>query len=142
MAQTTRSDHRLARLRAATLGGERPYLVVVAVSVGLGVVVVSGPVQTWLEQRDRVERLEATLDAVEEENAELGDRAVELRDPEQVELAAREDQGMVRPGEVPYVIVPPEVDEPVIGSQPPPVAQDDRGTLRRLWDALAGLLGD
>lgn len=143
MATTTRTG--TPRLRPAWLKGDRPHVVGFVVALGLATVVVSAPVQTWLEQRDRVLQLETTLSALEAENAELGDRAAELRDPEHVELAAREQQGMVRPGEVPYVIVPPEVDNPVIGQDRAATsgaAPADQGVLARLWSAVTGLFGD
>lgn len=129
------------RLRPAWLKGDRPHVIGFVVALGLASVVVSGPVQTWLEQRDRVVQLETTLAALDAENAELSDRTAELRDPEHVELAAREQQGMVRPGEVPYVVVPPVVDSPVIGQDraATTVVADERGTVERLWDALRGL---
>ena len=129
------------RLRPAWLKGDRPHVVGFVVALGLATVLVSGPVQTWLEQRDRVLMLETTLTALETENTALADRAAELRDPDHVELAAREQQGMVRPGEVPYVVVPPEVYSPVIGQDraATTAATDERGTIARLWAAVQGL---
>ena len=52
---------------------------------------------------------------------------------------------MVRPGEVPYVIVPPEVDNPVIGQDRAAttgVAPEEQGLAARLWGAVTGLFGD
>ncbi len=47
---------------------------------------------------------------------------------------------MVRPGEVPYAIVPPEVDRPQITT--PPTAEDgDAPWYARLWEAVSAVFG-
>ena len=80
------------------------------------------PTQTLLGQRSEVDEKQAELDVIEERNAELQQRIDELEDASYVELLAREEFGLVRPGEESYVIVPPvendEGDEPA----PPPEA--------------------
>lgn len=64
------------------------------------------PTRTFLDQRREIraaerqlEVLERTTRALERDNERLG------RDAE-VERRAREDYGLVRPGETPYVLVP------------------------------------
>lgn len=138
-----RAPQPVQRAARELLGGDRPLVAAAVAAVVLATVVVSGPLRTWMEQREQVEELEAALSTLEDDNAELSERVEELNDPEQLEQLAREEQGMVRPGEVPYVIVPPEVDEPVVGRdldvEP---ARDERSWLRRAWDALAGAFAE
>jgi cell division protein FtsB len=96
--------------------GERPLLVVLLVAIGLGVVMLSGPFERYADGRTRVEAARSTADALDEEIARLEARVEQLEDPANLELLAREQQGMIRPGEVAYTLVPPAVDRPVISA--------------------------
>jgi cell division protein FtsB len=96
--------------------GQRPLLVVLVVALVLGVVMLSGPFERYVDGRTRVEALRSTAATLEEENERLERRADHLQDPAELERLAREEQGMIRPGEVPYTLVPPEVDRPVIST--------------------------
>jgi cell division protein FtsB len=129
------------RVRVNTLGGERPYVLAFVAAVGLALVVVSGPIQTLLEQRELVENREAVLAALEAENELLGDRVQDLNNPATIEAEAREEQGMVRPGEVPYVIVPPAVEDEQIAPDLSDADSEQRGWFARAWDAVTGIFG-
>ncbi|MEX1179022.1 MAG: septum formation initiator family protein [Nitriliruptor sp.] len=107
----------LRELSVGARSGQRPLLVVLVISVVLGVIMLSGPFERYADGRTRVEALHATASALEEENARLDRRAELLTDPTELERLAREEQGMIRPGEVPYTLVPPEVDRPVIAER-------------------------
>ena len=48
---------------------------------------------------------------------------------------------MVRPGQVPYVIVPPRTDSERIAPDLTDVEVDDRGWFARVWEAVSGLFG-
>jgi cell division protein FtsB len=83
---------------------------VVVVLLGLAVVgalfAFVYPTRTFVEQRRevrsaerRLEVLQRTTRALERDNARLASDA-------EVERRAREDYGLVRPGETPYVLVP------------------------------------
>lgn len=106
----------------------------------LGGVVLSGPVQSYLDARDRVAALEAKAEALDDANAELEQRVEDLNDPLNIELLAREQQGFVRPGEVAYSLAPPEVDRPRITepreTPPPPPAP----WYVRVWQAVRGVV--
>ncbi len=130
----------LGALRTRLLGGDRPYVLGFLVVLGLAVVILSGPVRTWAEQRDRIEQRESVLAVLEQENSRLAERVEDLNDPDTIEAEAREEQGMYRPGEVPYVVVPPAVDQPQL--RPDAAADDDDdGWFRRLREAVADILG-
>lgn len=126
---------------AAAVSGDRPYIVGLIALFALGLVMLSGPLQTYMDGRARVEVLEGQLGALESANRQLDARAGELRDPDLVELLARERLGMIRPGEVPYVVVPPEVERPQIASEPEAAAGTERSWLARVWAGLADLFG-
>lgn len=131
----------LRRARMRVLHGDRPYVVVFVAAAAFALVVVSGPVQTWLAQRDLVDQRQGVLAVLEDENDALAERVRELNDPDTIEAEAREQQGMVRPGEVPYVIVPPDVDSERIAPDLTDVGSDDRGWFARAWEAIRNLFG-
>ena len=127
----------LDALRTRLFGGDRPYVAVFVGALGLAVVIVSGPVRTWAEERDLVETRQRELEALLEENASLEDRVADLESPSTIEELAREQQGMFRPGEVPYVIVPPQVDQPQLRPDAVVDESEPPGLLERLRQAIA-----
>lgn len=129
------------RTLAAIVSGDKPLIVVLVGTLVLGAVLLSGPTQNFLDSRARVEILQMQADVLEEENARLRQRAADLHDDETIELLAREQQGFVRPGEVPYALIPPEVDRPLIASsreqpEPPPAPWYERA-----WLGLQRMIG-
>lgn len=123
------------------MAGDRPFLLGFAVLVVLGVMVISGPLRSYLDQRDRVDLLQQQLAVLEDRNGELEQRAADLRDPEYQELLARERYGYVRPGEVPYVVVPPQRDTSEIGDSLEVDEPTPRPWYRAAWDGITGLFG-
>lgn len=131
-----------ARQRIVTATrGDRPLVVVLAGALVLAVVVLSGPAQSYLDGRGRVEALEAKAAALDEENEQLEQRAADLSDPLNIELLAREQQGFIRPGEVPYTLVPPEVDRPVITTPRDEAATASAAWYERAWDTVRDWFG-
>ncbi|MGH9245655.1 MAG: FtsB family cell division protein [Acidimicrobiales bacterium] len=65
------------------------------------------PTRTYLAQRSAIARAEEQLDVLTAENDRLDDRIDTLNRPEELERIAREDFELVRPGERPYIVVPP-----------------------------------
>lgn len=64
------------------------------------------PVQTYLDLRSSTQRAEEQREALQRANDELERRQAELNNPETVEEIAREDYGMVLPGEESYGVLP------------------------------------
>jgi len=87
-------------------------------AIGLGVLMLAPPFEEYLAARQRVAVLEQQAIALENENLRLERRVEDLDDEVTIELLARSQQGLVRPGEVPYVLTPPEVDAPRIVAAP------------------------
>ena len=105
-----------------------PALVVLVV---LGILFVAVlPTRTLLQQRRDTKAATAELRELRERNDALEERARRLRDPREIEQLAREQYGLVRPGEEPYVVLP---------APPPPEPEDDdddRNVLERAWHAI------
>jgi cell division protein FtsB len=62
----------------------------------------------YMEQRAELTELERQATALASRNQRLTDRAERLRDAAFLERLARQCLGMVRPGEVAFVVVPKE----------------------------------
>jgi cell division protein FtsB len=77
------------------------YIAVLAV-----VVYTVFPVRTYLNQRAATNRARQQIEVIARENERLEQRADDLRDPDTIEQLAREDLGMVKPGEESYGILP------------------------------------
>lgn len=84
----------------------------VVVMAGLGLVLVVVlfafvyPTRTFLQQREEVGAAERRLAVLEESTEALRRDNARLQSDAEVERRAREDYGLVRPGETPYVLVP------------------------------------
>ena len=71
------------------------------------------PFKQILNQRVAVSDAEDRLAALEYANSQLEDEIVALETPVEIERRAREDFGLVLPGEVAYIVVPVEpLDHP------------------------------
>lgn len=65
------------------------------------------PTRTWLDQLAQITELETRLVAIEEANQALEARKVTLSTEAEIERIARQDHGLVRPGEEAYAVLPP-----------------------------------
>ena len=75
----------------------------------IGVLVLSiAPARLYFEQRAELSQLERQAAALEQTNQTLAARADQLRDHAYLERLARRCLGMVKPGEVAFVVVPKE----------------------------------
>jgi cell division protein FtsB len=125
------------------LRGDRPFAFGLAAVLALLAVMAVGPLQSFTAAAERVDALTATRDQLRTEVDRLEDRRERLHDPEELEQLAREQLGMVRPGEIPFVVVSPDQDDrqvtPGPAAMPPPA---DAAWYERLWQALRGLFAD
>jgi cell division protein FtsB len=116
-----------------TIGRALAPALVLAVVLGVLVVGVF-PTRTLWAQRSATAAAEEQLNALRRQNRALDERTRRLRDPDEIERIAREEYGLVRPGEEPYIVIP--LPEPV---RPRPPADDDRNLVERLWDGVTSL---
>lgn len=104
---TPRRRRRRARLTARAT---------VLLAIIIGVLALSvAPAQMYFEQTAELARFEQQVAALERRNEALAARAEQLRDHAFLERLARQCLGMVKPGEIAFVVVP-EVGAPA----PPP----------------------
>jgi cell division protein FtsB len=123
------------------LGGDRLYLLaLVAVVTVIGAMAL-GPLQNYTAAADRVEALERSRDQLREEVDTLEERRQRLEDPEELELLARSELGLVKPGEIPFVVVGPDDDPDRVRRAPGSGEADEGPWYRRLGRALAERFG-
>ncbi|MFA9447021.1 septum formation initiator family protein [Egicoccus sp. AB-alg6-2] len=142
------ADRSLAAARGVRHGvrravsGDRPLVLMLLGAIVLSVLMLSGPAQRYLDTRERVDALAGKADALDRANAELLQRQRDLQDPINIELLAREHQGFIRPGEVPYTLIPPEVERPRITAPRSTVqAPSDAAWYERMWETVHGWVG-
>lgn len=83
--------------------------VVLAVTILLAVMAIGPTARAYLQQRAELEQLQAEVEAIQNQNADLEAELARWSDPNFVAAQARERLGYVRPGETPYRVVDPEV---------------------------------
>jgi cell division protein FtsB len=72
------------------------------------------PLRTYMAQRNHLTQLERQTRVLEQQNGLLQHRIQQLHDPAYLERLARECLGMVKPGEIGFIVVPKNGE-----SQPP-----------------------
>lgn len=83
-----------------------PAAIAIVLLLGLVGSMAIEPTRQLLEQRDRIQGMEAELAQVEKVNRRLEAHIDRLHDPDYIEQKAR-NHGLVLPGEVPIVVMPP-----------------------------------
>lgn len=83
-----------------------------ALTLGAILIMALAPARQLYAQQRSISGEETKLSALAKENARLEQRLARLQDPDYIEKLAREQLGMVRPGEISYVVVPPEASNP------------------------------
>jgi cell division protein FtsL len=97
---------RVAR-RRAVLGG-----IVLLVAVVTFLVMFVYPTRTYLQQRRDADEAHRRLTSLQTETSKLRHDSERLKGDAEVERIAREQYGLVRPGETTYVIVPKATPPP------------------------------
>lgn len=92
--------------------GMGPQLLAVLLVVGLVGAMAIEPTRKLFEQRDRIAAMEGNLVRLRRVNQGLAHRLERLKDPDYIEQRAREQIGLVRPGETSYMVVPPKRNGP------------------------------
>jgi cell division protein FtsB len=87
----------------------RPPPATVLLTLIVGVLALSvAPAQMYFEQKAELARFEKEAAELERKNGALSARAEQLRDRAFLERLARQCLGMVKPGEIAFVVVPKE----------------------------------
>jgi cell division protein DivIC len=96
----------LVRLRLPRLG-IGPQIVVTLLVLGLLSAMAIEPTRQLMDQRERIAAMSSDLNEIEHSNNRLEARIERLRNPDFLEQRAREQIGLVRPGETAIVVMPP-----------------------------------
>jgi cell division protein FtsB len=88
--------------------GRRGTLVLLLLGLALVAVLFAFvyPTRTYINQRRELNAAQRRLEVLEENTDALEHDSARLQSDAEVERRAREDYGLVRPGETPYVLVP------------------------------------
>jgi cell division protein FtsB len=122
--------------RRRTLSGLLALAALVAV-----VVTAAGifPFRQIIADRRTVSLAQEKLLALREENGHLEAEVAGLQSDVEVERLAREQFGLVRPGEIAYVVVSPEGEEAAAAEAEPTLDRPgEQPWWRDLWDFLTG----
>jgi len=114
----------------------------------IGVIVVAAvlltnvlPIRSLMAEQRRVDQASEQLATIQEENSKLQAEADFLSSDAGVEMVARRDFGLVKPGDTAYVVVDPN-DEGFTPDVPttttPQVEQQSRPWWQHIWDFLTG----
>ena len=96
------------------------------------------PFRQMIAQQRQVDQTQARLDSLLADNSVLEDTVVALNSAPEIERLAREQYGLVRPGETGYTVE--SFESPVVAELVPVIEEeiDDRTLLERFWDFLTG----
>ena len=98
------------RLRLPRLG-RGPQIVAALLIVGVLGAMLIEPTRQLMRQKERLSQSSSQLNGLESTNSKLERRIERLKDPDFIEQKAREQAGLVRPGETLYVVVPPSANK-------------------------------
>ena len=87
--------------------GAGAQVVAVLLVIGLFGALAVEPTRQLIEQRERISGMSSDLNRLERSNSRLEARIERLKDPDYLEQRAREQVGLIRPGETTYVVMPP-----------------------------------
>ena len=79
---------------------------VAGVVVAVGLFLFGYPTRTYLEQRAQLSQQQAQLDHLTAQNQSLSSEASRLQNTAEIERIARQDYGLVQPGQEAYAILP------------------------------------
>ncbi|MFF0632816.1 septum formation initiator family protein [Nocardia sp. NPDC004151] len=76
------------------------------------------PLRTYFTQRTDAAELATQHNQLEEEVSVLRDRRAQQQDPNYIKAEARDRLRLVMPGDTPYIVQIPEIEQPAIPTQP------------------------
>jgi cell division protein FtsL len=92
------------------------------------------PAKTYLAQRRSLAAAGTKVKVLTTENRDLDQRVTALQQPAEIERLAREQYGMVKPGEEAYAILPTPAPPTTVTPPKPPKPQ--RNIIQRAWHAV------
>ncbi len=117
---------------------DRLYVVALVAVVLVLAVMMLGPLRSLVEAESHVADLEQSRRRLQAQVAHLEERRDALHDLRELELIAREDLGMVMPGEVAFVVVSPHSEAQEAREEADRWRASPRPWYRRLFEAVFG----
>ena len=96
------------------------------------------PFRQLVAQQGQIDRTTEQLETLASENDRLEVEIAALQTDDEVERIARDQYGLVRPGEVGYVVVSPPQVGATVETAPVEESPDTRSWWVRLWDYVTG----
>jgi len=96
------------------------------------------PFRQLVAQQRQIDRAGSQLEALANENERLENEIVALQTDGEVERIARDQYGLVRPGEVGYVVVAPPGSSGTADASGEAAPVESRTWWERLWDFVTG----
>ena len=87
--------------------GTLPRIIIATLILGVIGAMAIEPTRQLIEQRQRIAAMSSDVQKIESSNAALEARIDRLKDPDYIEQRAREQIGLILPGETSYVVMPP-----------------------------------
>ncbi len=119
--------------------GFGPQAVILLLILCLAGAMAIQPTRQLLEQRARISGMSQDLHQLRSSNKQLDKRIERLNDPDYLEQQAREQIGLVRPGEVTYRVMPPRAAPRANAARKKvaaPAEETSAGWLTRLVDFI------
>ncbi len=123
--------------RFGWLGHRRMRRLFVVALVVVGILFTFGtPARTWYDQRQEIVAARDRTAVLDQQSRELQARVDQLKTDAEVERIAREQYGLVKPGEEAFGVLPAPGSAPP-ASRPPAAAHPrHRPWLSRAWDTI------
>ena len=122
------------------VSGNRPYVLAFFVLLAILTMMVVGPLQSYTAASERVDDLATKRLDLQRTVLQLENRRGRLQDPEEIEYLARQRLGLVKPGEIPYVVSGVDPDTDQVRPDGRPLKPVERPSVwRRLADAFGSL---
>jgi cell division protein FtsB len=91
------------------------------------------PGRTYLAQRRSLSAAQTRIHVLSRENTKLDQQVQVLQTDAEIERLAREQYGLVKPGEQAYAILPPKPPPTTVAPPAPPKSRGQRGLLSQVW---------
>tara|TARA_B100000953_G_scaffold296166_1_gene288477 strand:- start:1398 stop:1781 length:384 start_codon:yes stop_codon:yes gene_type:complete len=126
---TTANSHLLQRILVSEKTRKYLFWAFILIVVAVILIWAIQPIRLWIDQSEELSTKQQELEDIQISNTALEERAEALLTPEQIELIARQNFGLIREGEEAYAVLPPA---------PEPLRIPSSWPFTELADALGG----
>lgn len=116
-AQRRASKSKSARHDRTILGLSTGRAVLLAAVLCALALTLAVPLRTYFSQRTEAQQLAAERQQLEDDVTRLRDRRAQQEDPNYIKTEARDRLSLVMPGETPYIVQVPGIEQPAVPAQ-------------------------